>query len=628
MERLRKIAEDYREKYHRDLKCTLIFDEIWLRQQVLWSLHQMDYIGYTNYGQKPDKNTLAKQAIVFLLNGIDVNLEFPVAYYLIDDLVATERSALLDKVITTVTRCGIRIANITFDGYAGNVPACELLGAKLSVNCKKNVRELKPFIIDTITKHKIYIILDPCRMEKLVRNRWDSCQVFFDGDGNKIEWKFIVELYKYSCNNDFRTHKLTKKHIEWKHLCMNVRLAAETFSESVASSIEFLMKQGIPEFQGAQATIDFIRRMNILFDIFNSRYSNDRNIFKRKLSAENKRVVFDFFEETTNFFKSLKVEVTFYKKAKKGKKNEEKEKVISKVEILPILHTRHKVAFRGFIIDMASLKAMFEEYVEEEHSLDSIPTYNLLQDALEMMFGRIRACGGFNNNPNVQQFKGAFRKIQCNMRMDLSPASNCRMFDMHLPDNLFYSNIYFVSSKRPKIVMSEKTYESQIESILESVETPDDCSIEPIDAFNTFDTFDRVNATHHMLDGTSQFMLYYLASKIEQKIIECKTFHCNSCRLVFDQNQQVDSIDSYVSNWRPCYSTIEICKNSEQFFKLYNGHESKPRYDFKVLYCLIFRSMDFDKIYPNSKFECDYNHKYQFIKCVVGQYITTGYPFI
>lgn len=96
---------------------------------------------------------------------------------------------------------------------------------------------------------------------------------------------------------------------------------------------------------------------------------------------------------------------------------------------------------------------MFEQYVEKEKSFESIPTYNLNQDPIEMMFGRIRSCGGYNNNPNVLQFKGAFRKIQCNMRLDLSPASNCQMFDMHLPNNLFYSNIYFVSSKRAKIVM-------------------------------------------------------------------------------------------------------------------------------------------------------------------------------
>lgn len=104
---------------------------------------------------------------------------------------------------------------------------------------------------------------------------------------------------------------------------MNVRLASETFSESVASSLQFLMEQNIPEFQGAQPTIDFVRRMDKLFDIFNSTLVNDNNIFKRVLSADNNRVIFDFFQETTDFFKTLKVEEIFYKKTKQGKKPEQ-----------------------------------------------------------------------------------------------------------------------------------------------------------------------------------------------------------------------------------------------------------------------------------------------------------------
>lgn len=47
-----------------------------------------------------------------------------------------ENSILLDKVISSVTRCGIKIMNITFDGHSANVPACKLLGAKLKINCK------------------------------------------------------------------------------------------------------------------------------------------------------------------------------------------------------------------------------------------------------------------------------------------------------------------------------------------------------------------------------------------------------------------------------------------------------------------------------------------------------------
>lgn len=32
--------------------------------------------------------------------------------------------------------------------------------------------------------------------------------------------------------------------------------------------------------------------------------------------------------------------------------------------------------------------------------------------------------------------------------------------------------------------------------------------------------------------------------------------------------------------------------------------------------------MNFDSLFPQSTFECDLNHKYAFIKCMVGQYIS------
>lgn len=71
---------------------------------------------------------IAKQAIVFVLQGIDVNFEFPVSYELISELDSNQRKDLIHEVIVAITKCGIRITNITFDGHASNVPALELLG--------------------------------------------------------------------------------------------------------------------------------------------------------------------------------------------------------------------------------------------------------------------------------------------------------------------------------------------------------------------------------------------------------------------------------------------------------------------------------------------------------------------
>lgn len=133
-----------------------------------------------------------------------------------------------------------------------------------------------------------------------------------------------------------------------------------------------------------------------------------------------------------------------------------------------------------------------------------------------------------------------YRKIQCNMKLDLARNTNCRMFDMGLPENLFYSNIYTVSALRPKLSFDPKTYKSQKDKIVESIQNERDQE--------TLDAFDIVNTT--VLDslGTMNFLIMYHAAEIESKISEIlntdsSVLYCNeensSCRSVFDMNEKV-----------------------------------------------------------------------------------------
>lgn len=74
-------------------------------------------------------------------------------------------------------------------------------------------------------------------------------------------------------------------------------------------------------------------------------------------------------------------------------------------------------------------------------------------------------------------------------------------------------------------------------------------------------------------------------------------------------------------NGYPARVHIIFDKTAEIFFKLYDIRRSQTELDFTVIYVTNFRSLNFDNFYEASKFECDITHKYQFIKCVVGEYI-------
>lgn len=87
-----------------------------------------------------------------------------------------------------------------------------------------------------------------------------------------IKWDYIDLLHKLQVNEGLHlVNKLRSSHILWFRKKLNVKLAAQTLSDSVASSLEFCLKEGIPGFQGCEATIRFLHVFNCLFDILNSR---------------------------------------------------------------------------------------------------------------------------------------------------------------------------------------------------------------------------------------------------------------------------------------------------------------------------------------------------------------------
>lgn len=59
-----------------------------------------------------------------------------------------------------------------------------------------------------------------------------------------------------------------------------------------------------------------------------------------------------------------------------------------------------KTAFLGFIVDIRSLFMLYEKYIDDLGILSSIKTYFLCQDFIEILFGKIRSKGGYNDNPS------------------------------------------------------------------------------------------------------------------------------------------------------------------------------------------------------------------------------------
>lgn len=253
IDKLKRISQDYELENKKKLMCSLVFDEMYIRKQIYWCWYKEDYAGFVDERfQEPDSDTkkIASQAIAFILNGVNVNFEFPVAYFFIDKLKGSQKKELISDVIKAVTQCGIKITNLTFDGDPANFTMCTLLGANLDVQSDS----FQPFFLNSMNGERIYIVSDPCHAEKLARNTLAGKKIIHTVNG-QIKWSYFESLYEFSKKNNLRTHKLTKQHIQWGGCKMNVRIACQTLSNSVANSMQFLLEQNNPEFFGAQETI-------------------------------------------------------------------------------------------------------------------------------------------------------------------------------------------------------------------------------------------------------------------------------------------------------------------------------------------------------------------------------------
>ena len=197
-------------------------------------------------------------------------------------------------------------------------------------------------------------------------------------------------------------NKISAKHIEYERNKMSVKLAAQVLSSSVADGIDFLRNEGDTRFQNSEATVRFIRTVDCLFDLLNSRNENDEG-YKAPLKMINKAQWCATLDKSIKYLYSLKDE--------DGKR---------------LMSHRRNTFVKGLIVAAKSVKELATSLLTRPISPFSyVCTYKFSQDHIELLFSCIRSAGGFNDNPNVPQFKAALRKILVRNSIKGSKYGNC-----------------------------------------------------------------------------------------------------------------------------------------------------------------------------------------------------------
>lgn len=120
--------------------------------------------------------------------------------------------------------------------------------------------------------------LMPATLIKLVRNCFATFWTIHH-QGQPIMWSYTTKLNEIQQNDNLNlANKLKTKHILWKQNKMNMKLAVQTLSSSVADAIDFKFF--------SEKTTEFIRIVEQLFDFMNARSPRDKG-YKQPMELSN-----------------------------------------------------------------------------------------------------------------------------------------------------------------------------------------------------------------------------------------------------------------------------------------------------------------------------------------------------
>jgi hypothetical protein len=224
------------------------------------------------------------------------------------------------------------------------------LGAKLEPD------NMVPFFQHPCDQNqRVHVLLDLVHMLKLVRNSLGSSKVIRSPSGD-VKWVYIQNLHELQEEVGLHAgNKLKKTHIQWQQNKMKLSIAAQTLSSSVADSLDFLREDlKMPQFQGSEATSEFIRLFDRLFDVFNSKNFLGQN-FKAPLKIANQHNWISLFGEASLYIQKLE-----------------------KLDGTPILESKIKTGFLGFLCGIVAFQNLFEDLVVQG-PMKYILTYKFCQ---------------------------------------------------------------------------------------------------------------------------------------------------------------------------------------------------------------------------------------------------------
>lgn len=311
---------------------------------------------------------------------------------------------------------------------------------------------------------------------------------------------------------------------------MKVKLATQLLSKSVADALQFCAEElKLEDFKNAGPTIRFISIMNDAFDILNSRKISDFG-FKQALCENNVKKVETFFQSLTNYITKLKY-----------------------CDGTLILNCNRKTGFLCMLISMKSLLNIYEISVDK-YNFSFIPAYKMSQDHLELFFGSIRSCGGYNNNPTCRHFISAYKKILIHAEIREHGVGNCVPLQsiniLHCSSNIYKTKHKDSNNKSALTTNLEKMYSETVE-----------CDHDYVFNYN--------------LSQYSKEIVIYISGFVAKKL---STIQCTDCSSAVVGSK--DNLENILLAFKdlggltfPSDNLIQICMDCEIILRSFSSNE-------------------------------------------------------
>lgn len=404
---------------------------------------------------------------------------------------------------------------------------------------------------------------------------------------------------------------------------MKVKLATQIMSMSVANALKLcneILTSSL--FVDTEGTVDFIEIFNHLFDVFNSK-SSDLYVMKKPLSLKNANDIIAFLEKAKLYILNLYIFIKYRREVRK--------RITVKIIKKKIIESKNKTGFLGFLICIESLKHLYTTLVEGQR-LRYIATYRLSQDHIEMLFGTIRRHGGYNNNPNVIQFKGIFKKILQHLEMKSSFLGNCLPLE-DITVLTCSSAVHNINS-----TVSRRTMDDEIDSLENDSDLINATAVENdintnVEVFSTMLNNESVKKTTEQIIG---YISGWVARKLAS-VLKCSTctnsLYCNN-KLWFHKLIILKNMGGLCF---PSEDVFQICLKSESIIKNHikeMGHIILPDHkDIQILKNRILKSFIscndvFGSLHQHSlEQHPTFDHRVHLIRAVIEKFINVRLHF-